>query len=112
MRTPFQLIANPGAGATVQVYDSGAVEPVGRGGPRTEQRVRLCLFADQIITINQYWYPPGGATKRLVSTAASVANTFKGVDLPLWPGRNTIELVTTTGPATFEANHEVIDQSS
>lgn len=112
MRTPYQPAANPGASATVQVYDSGAVEAVGRGQVRSDQRVRLCLFADQAITINQYWYPPGGATKRLVSTAASLANTFKGVDLPLWPGRNTVELVTTTGPTVFEECHEVIDQSS
>lgn len=96
-------------------YDSGADRnlPAGVPQPEKNQRIRIAVFADQIVNIQQSWYAPGSTTKRSVAAAtATVVNTFKGVDFTLWPGRNLFEIITTTGPTVWDVGVELLDQSS
>jgi hypothetical protein len=109
MRFPKKPPANPGLNATVTLWDTGAMEREPKGDSQRIELGRLTMFADQIVTINHSWYAPGSTQKRQASTTATVANTFKDVILPMYPGRNLIELVTTTAPTVWEVGFELSD---
>lgn len=107
--------ANPGGSATAVAYDSGADRnlPAGVPQPEKNQRIRLAVFVDQIVNIQQSWYAPGSTTKRSVAApTATTASTFKGVDLQMYPGRNVVEIVVTTGCTVWDVGVELLDQSS
>jgi hypothetical protein len=112
MRRPIQTPANPGLNGTVTWLDTGHVEAPAPGAAEQGQRFRAVLFTDQIVTVNHSWYGAGSTTKRLIVANATVASTIKLIDIPLYPGRNLIEIVTTTAPTVFEIAGEVLDQSS
>lgn len=113
MRNNLPPVANPGASATVIIYDDGA-KPAGTPQYPTrntdqEMRVNGVVNADVIVNIQQMWAIPGG-TLRQVSITPTVANTPKPFDLPLYPGRNVVQIVTTTAPTVWEVAAQTADK--
>lgn len=113
MRHPSKALTNPGAAATATIYDEG-----NKGGEVTApkatdlQMFRLSLFADQIINVRHSVQAPGATNFRNVGTdTPSTASTHLLYERNLVPGRNRFQLVTTTGPTTFEASYELIDRA-
>lgn len=107
MRTPLQPPANPGASATATLFDSGAVELRGRGQPTDAAGVLGVVYSDVVVTIRHRWAAPGSANLRTLATVPTVAATPMPYGFALRPGRNVIEVVTTTGPADWEVSCEI-----
>jgi hypothetical protein len=114
MRRPLAPIPNPGAAATVIMFDDGAKEGLPQKGQPTEALwYRLSLFADQVVNIEQMNAPPGSATLRRVGALEPTDGaTIETYERKLWPGRNVFRVVTTTGPGTWEMGHETSDQAA
>lgn len=123
MRTPLTPPPNPGAAATATLLDTGRVElgnptsSPSRGKNTEAQRVRLVIFADQVVTFHHRWRPPEeiDGTLRQLNGAGGEATTVSTAfirDVVLQPGRNVLQVVTTTAPTVWEVAIETLDQSS
>lgn len=124
MRTAYRPPANPGAGGTATILDTGRVElgnatsSPSRGENTAAQRGRLVFFTNVADAVFHHrWRPPeeiDGTLRQLNGAAGETvsANTAFIRDVVLQPGRNVLQIVTVTNPTTFELAFETIDQSS
>lgn len=113
MRQPIKPILNPGAAATVDLFDDGVKEGhPAIGQPSARLWFRLSIFADQVVNIQHQWRAPGAASFRNVGAAqATTANTQLTYERKLLPGQNRFQVTTTTGPGVWELAMETTDET-
>jgi hypothetical protein len=93
---------NPGANATFTVLDQLIAD-----SPRTDYAACSFWFkADQAMTVNYYVAEDDTATPVLRQTLAVDADTFFEDIVNLLPGRNLIQIATTTAPGSFRGAAE------
>lgn len=97
--------ANPGANGTATLYDDVNVSST---EGTNKARVKLTLFADQVVTVKVEWSDAAAGTLRQVSSTATTANTLYDQTIRLKPGRNKITIITTTAPTVWQVAAETV----
>ena len=91
--------ANPGANATVTLYDDTTI---GSDDVTHRSRVEIELYSDVVVTIVHQWSDTPTGTLRQVSSTATTANTLYDARPRLRVGFNKITAVTTTAATVWQ----------